>query len=269
MSEQPQRVPNLLHTLLLFGLTFFSFLACEAVALLLSHPHPITQAFYDERLQLLASAAAYLLTVVLAWFAFPVLWNRSFLAGIRWNAAAATPWLVLAGLVLGFVAQAAESRLTIPKDLPIEQYFQNSHAIWFLVFFGTVVAPVFEEISFRGFMLPAIAILVDWLRLPRPQLPAEAVEHLDRFANTETFSTLALVSSSLVTSILFALIHAPQLGYTWPAVALLATISLALCLVRIRFNSVAASSLVHASYNFSVFLTLFVATSGFRHLERL
>jgi len=52
-------------------------------------------------------------------------------------------------------------------------------------------------------------------------------------------------------------------------VNVLAVVSLILCFVRIRTNSVAASTLVHATYNLSVFVSIFIATSGFHHLERL
>jgi hypothetical protein len=40
-------------------------------------------------------------------------------------------------------------------------------------------------------------------------------------------------------------------------------------MVRIKTRSVASSTLVHACYNLSVFMTLFIATGGYRHLERL
>jgi len=39
--------------------------------------------------------------------------------------------------------------------------------------------------------------------------------------------------------------------------------------VRVRTRSVACSTIVHASYNLSVFLTLMVATGGYRHLEKI
>ncbi len=38
--------------------------------------------------------------------------------------------------------------------------------------------------------------------------------------------------------------------------------------VRIRLRSVLASTLVHASYNFAVFFTAFIATGGYRHLDK-
>jgi membrane protease YdiL (CAAX protease family) len=51
-------------------------------------------------------------------------------------------------------------------------------------------------------------------------------------------------------------------------VGLLAGVSLVLCWVRVRYDSVAASTVCHACYNLSVFLTIFVGTGGFRHLDR-
>jgi membrane protease YdiL (CAAX protease family) len=69
--------------------------------------------------------------------------------------------------------------------------------------------------------------------------------------------------------VLFVLIHGPQLAWTLSALGLLMAVSLLLCVVRIRMRSVAASALVHGCYNLSVFVTLFVATGGFRHLDKV
>ena len=256
------RLPHLGHTLLFLALAVLSFIASEGTVLAVAHPHPLTLAFPDQKLQLLANMLTYAFTFAAAWFVFPLVWHRSFLSGIRWNVSAAHPALLVVGLSLGFIAQAVSSLLPTPKDMPIEGLFHNPAIIWILVVFGTLVAPLFEEVLFRGFLLPALAIAVDYLRLPRN------LQRLDAWRTSEHFSTLALVGSSLITSALFALIHAPQLGRNWAAVALLACVSLVLCAIRIRMQSVAASTLVHASYNFSVFLTLAIVTGGFRHLDR-
>ncbi len=259
-----QRIPNLLHLLLLLALTFFSLLFSEALILAL-HPHrPMLDTLADARLQIFASVLTYLVTLAACFAVFRPLWRVPFLTGVSWNAAAAKPLFALGGLVLGFVTQGASTLLPNPKnDLPVEVLFHNPALIWLLAAFGTLLAPLFEEIVFRGFLLPGIAILADYLALPR-DLDAVAAWRASRI-----FSTRAWTISALVTSVLFALIHAPQLGYTWPAVALLVGVSLVLCLVRIRTGSVAASTLVHASYNLSVFVTLFVSTGGFRHLDRM
>src|SRR6202035_5674487 len=82
-------------------------------------------------------------------------------------------------------------------------------------------------------------------------------------------SRTAILGASIFTSILFALLHAEQLAHAWTAVFVLFCVSLALTAVRVRTRSVACSTLVHASYNLSVFVTLFIATSGYRHLEKI
>ena len=51
--------------------------------------------------------------------------------------------------------------------------------------------------------------------------------------------------------------------------AVLFTVSLVLTWVRIRTQSVACSTLVHASYNSLVFLLALIQTGGYRHLEKL
>jgi membrane protease YdiL (CAAX protease family) len=47
------------------------------------------------------------------------------------------------------------------------------------------------------------------------------------------------------------------------------SVSLVLTVVRVQTQSVAASALVHAAYNGFVFLTVLIATGGYRHLDRM
>ena len=268
---EPRRLPNLFHFFLLLVFTLAALIPAEAIVLGIARPQPLTAGFLDQKLQLFANALTYLIALASAYVILPLLWHRRPLATIEWNARKATPLLALLGLVLGWTFQFITRFLPTPKKMPIEEIFHNPHAIWLLVAFGTLLAPLFEEILFRGFLLPALAIAVDWARLPRPSgslAPLEALTHLDAWRASDTYSPLALTASSILTSILFALIHAPQLGYTWSAIILLVIVSLILCFIRIRTHSVAASTLVHACYNFSVFVTIFIATSGFRHLDK-
>ena len=259
-----QRIPNLLHLLLLLALTLGSLLFSEALTLALHQGRPMLDTLADARLQIFVSVLTYLLTLCACFAVFRPLWHRSFPEGVSWKAAAVQPLFALGGLALGFLTQAASTLLPNPKsEIPVEALFHNSALIWLLVAFGTLLAPLFEEIVFRGFLLPGLAIAIDYMALPRDR------EALDAWRSSDAFSTRAWTISALITSVVFALIHAPQLGYTWPAVALLVGVSLILCRVRIRTRSVAASTLVHASYNLSVFLTLFVSTGGFRHLDRV
>lgn len=267
-SQPTTRVPNLLHFLLLLALTALAFLLCEGL-LLAFHPHHINETLGNQRLQLFANVGVYAVAVALAAAIFPLLWRRSFAAGISWNRSRTTLAYIPLGIGLGLTSQAVSSLFPIPKELPIEDVFKTPGIIWLLTLFGVVVAPMFEELVFRGFLLPALATAVDWFTLPRTADREADLATLARWRTSDTFTTNALIFSSVVTSLGFAAIHAPQLGYAWSAVALLWTVSMVLCYVRIHTRSLAASTIVHACYNASVFLALFIATGGYRHMDRL
>jgi membrane protease YdiL (CAAX protease family) len=263
------RIPNLLHFIFFLILTVFALLLSEAVILALAHGAPVEETLKNQRLQLVANVSTYLVALAVAFFAMPVFWHRPFLVGLGWNWRAVKPWFCAVGLAAGFAAQGLTVFMPHPKDLPVEEIFRNPALIWFLVVFGVIVGPLFEEVMFRGFLLPAIAIAVDWVRIPRSADQMASLENLIAWRSATGYSQAALIAGSVVTSLLFALIHGPQLGFTLPALALLVCVSLGLCWVRIRTGSVAASTFVHGCYNLSVFITLFVSTSGFRHLDKV
>jgi uncharacterized protein len=268
-SGPTTRIPNLLHFLFFVALTLFALLLSEAAILTLAHGAPVEATLKDQRLQLIANVLTYAIALGAAYFAMPVFWHRPFPEGLQWNWARVRPQLVGLGLAAGFAAQGLTYFIPHPKELPVEAIFRNPALIWFLAVFGVVIGPLFEEVMFRGFLLPAIANAVDWVRIPRGDDPTTALEKLVEWRSSSAYSTEALVISSLLTSLLFALIHGPQLGYTLPALALLTCVSLGLCAVRIRTGSVAASTVVHGCYNLSVFVSLFVGSGGFRHLDKL
>jgi membrane protease YdiL (CAAX protease family) len=267
-AEPTTRIPNFFHLLLLLALTLVSFVFCEGI-LLAFHPHAIQQTLANQRLQLFASIGVYAVAVALAAAIFPLLWHRPFAAGISWNPRRATIGLVPLGIALGWASQAASNLLPVPKEMPIEDVFKTPGIIWILTLFGIVVAPLFEELVFRGFLLPAIAIAADYFTLPRTSDREHDLATLAHWRTSDSFQTNSLVFASVVTSLAFAAIHAPQLGYAWPAVALLWTVSMVLCYVRIRARSLAASTVVHAFYNASVFLALFFITGGYRHMDKV
>ena len=266
--EPPTRIPHLGHALLFLAIIGFLLLLTQALALVLGHPsHRLPTAFgIAPKLLLAAEATSYLLSIAAAWFVFPLLWQRPFLTGLKWNPDAALRnalKLIPLGIALSFVVQLASSVVTVPKEIPMDEFFRTPADIWLVTAFGTLIAPAFEEIVFRGFLLPAFAIAYDWLSLARTEAARET------WQSSNALSTAAFVFSAVVTSILFALLHGKQTAFTWPVLALLFVVSLVLTFIRIRLRSVAASALVHASYNFAVFLTAFIATGGYRHLDRL
>ncbi len=75
--------------------------------------------------------------------------------------------------------------------------------------FAVLLAPLTEEIAFRGFLLPALATAYDWLALERT--PAG----LERWQRSSLHSASALLFSAIFSSIPFALLHADQLSHAW------------------------------------------------------
>ncbi len=215
---------------------------------------------------ILMEALTFLITYAIAYFTFPHFWKRSFGSVIEWNPGTAKlhiPQLIGTGIVLSVVAQALESLLTLPKEMPVDAFFKQPSTIWIIAIFGTFVAPVCDEIFFRGFLLRGFAIFFDWIALPKTE------DGRLWWRTTDQLTQRGLILSGILTSGLFAAMHAAQLGWAWNAVGVLWIVGGALTWVRLRYNSVAASSVVHAAYNGLLFAIMFFITGGFRHLDKL
>jgi len=266
-DEPPTRIPNLAHALLFLAIAGFILFLTQLIPFGLTHATvAAAKNSISPKLLIASEAVSYILTLAVSWFLFPLLWKRSFPTGIEANPDAARRnalRLIPIGLVLSFAVQAISTLISMPKEIPMDDFFRTPSDVWLVTAFGTLLAPMFEEICFRGFLLPAFAIGYDWLSLPRNPAAHE------RWRITTGLTTAALIFSAILSSIFFALLHAEQLAHAWAALFVLFCVSLILTLVRIRTQSVASSILVHASYNLSVFLTLFLATGGYRHLERM
>jgi hypothetical protein len=265
--DPPVRIPHLGHALLFLAIAGVFLLLTQLVSLGIIHA-PAAAAKYAVSPKLLvgSEAVSYLATLIFSWFLFPFLWKRSFAEGIHANPDAARRnalRLIPIGLVLSFAVQAISSLATMPKNIPMDDFFRTRSDVWLVTAFGILLAPLFEEVLFRGFLLPAFAIAYDWLSLPRTPLAREL------WHSNNKLTTPALVFSAVLTSICFTALHGPQTDFAWPVLILLFCVSMVLCYVRLRLRSVVASTLIHASYNATIFLTAFLATDGYRHLDKL
>ena len=250
---------------------------------------------HEPRLILPTMFLSYFIAGVLAVLVFTAMWHRPFAEGIRWQLApiARRAWvLVVVGIGLSIVIQLLSNYLPTPKELPIDEFFKTPLDVWMVAFFGVFVAPVFEELIFRGFVLPALANTWDYVaarchsrenshlhaahfEYGGQALPGtvalEPTSPIDAFAPLQDpkWSPAALVFASTVASICFAMLHADQLAHAWSPLAVLFCVSLILCFVRVRWHSLLASTLVHACYNGTIFALIFIGTDGFRHLDKL
>jgi membrane protease YdiL (CAAX protease family) len=273
LEEPRKRQPHLGYAALVLVLIVVFLSVASVVALVVAaqirhaSAHDASRIFNSlPKASILMEAITFGLTLLTAYLVFPRMWHRPFGETIGWNAFAARlngPKLILAGVGLSVGAQALESFLTLPKEMPVDAFFKHPSDVWVIALFGTFVAPICEEIFFRGFLLRGFAIFFDWLLLPKTE------EGRLWWVTTDQLTQRGMILSGVLTSGLFAGMHAAQLGFAWNAVGVLWVVGGVLTFVRLRLNSVAASSVVHATYNGFLFVIMFVLTDGFRHLDKL
>ncbi|MGA2570476.1 MAG: CPBP family glutamic-type intramembrane protease [Terracidiphilus sp.] len=269
----PARIPHLGHLLLLFMLGSIGFV-CAVVLLFLAMRFHLfgwdlsTKSAMDIRLVLSSEGILYLATFGIGLAVFPQIWNKGFFAGIQWRGSVALRrFWPLAGTAAGCLALAIldEAVMPGPSSSPIEKMMRSPGAAWLMFGFGITLAPFFEEMFFRGFLLPSLCTAVDWVVERTDRRPAPP---LDPNGHPQ-WSLLAMVVASLLTSLPFALLHVEQQGHSIGPFLLLIVVSLILCTVRLVTRSLAASTLVHSCYNFLIFMLAMIGTGGFRHFDKM
>jgi membrane protease YdiL (CAAX protease family) len=165
--------------------------------------------------------------------------RRDFLTAIHWNWPAQIATYVLAGFVLAVALQLLAHLLPIPKELPIDSFFRTPAEAWALGVLSITLAPLMEELFFRGFLYPVLA------------------------------RGLGLPIAVFLTALPFALLHGAQLAFAWGPVLVIFLVGTVLTMVRAKTNSVAAGVIIHMAYNGTITAAMFAATDGFRHLEKL
>jgi len=221
----------------MFGAMMVLGVAAVAIAM---HWFHVPQAGLEHNPKLVVpiELLSYLVTLV-----FMVLLVRSrglpFWQTIGWRWTGNIGVYIVLGVALSFVVALVSALLPIPKQLPIEKYFADTVGTWMLSIFGVTVAPLMEELFFRGFLYPALA---------RP---------------------LGVRWSIVITAFCFALIHSAQLASAWAPLLLLFIVGIVLTVVRVRTGSVVPGFFLHSAYNATLFVELFFQTDHFRHFDKI
>ena len=89
--------------------------------------------------------------------------QRPFWQTVGWQWPGNLRWLgfLAAGAFLAVVLGELSRLLPIPKSLPMDQFFQNPQGAYLMMIFGVAIAPLAEEMLFRGFLYP---VLDRWLQ---------------------------------------------------------------------------------------------------------
>src|ERR1700690_207654 len=95
-----------------------------------------------------------------------------FWQAIAWRWPQGYSWLawLAAGGVMTIALGSLSRFLPIPKSLPMERFFQDKQAVYLMMFMGVAVAPLTEEITFRGFLYPLLDRGLETMFMVRRQL---------------------------------------------------------------------------------------------------
>ena len=223
-----------------------SILLCSVIAIAVAHRLP---AFSELSLKALAQQpmiiilsqiASYPLVIVLMASIVRRRSGEKFLSTIQWNwPGRSALWFYLGGIVLAFSVEGLAHFLPIPKSLPMDKFFNDVTSAYLMAFFGIAVAPVLEELFFRGMLYPTLR------------------------------RAFGIVIGLTLTAAAFAAIHGSQLAYAWAPILSIFIVGVVLTAIRERTGSVASSVLTHSGYNFTLFALLWLGSEHFRHLDKL
>ena len=135
-----------------------------------------------------------------------------------------------AGVLLAVTVALASNVMSMPdQPTPFEDLLRDPSALVLVAAFGVAVAPVFEELIFRGFVYSVFE---------------------------RTHGRLAAV---VITAGAFSLIHGPQYGWHWQILLLLGYVGIVFGAVRAATKSIVPSTIIHASYNMTLVIGLISA----------
>ena len=130
-------------------------------------------------------------------------------------------WIGLGGLILSPVVSGIASLAHTP-EVHLEALDQLQKQPVILAIFGVMavtIAPLFEEMLFRGFMQPLFC------------------------------RSLGVLPGIVLTGVLFGALHGPEYQMVWQYVAAISLVGIAFGIVRYRTNSIIPSTVMHACYN--------------------
>jgi membrane protease YdiL (CAAX protease family) len=145
--------------------------------------------------------------------------------GWRWPREGILRYVTFGMLLTVFVIMLAAVLRTPQIKSPMDELMDSNLSITMVGISAVALAPVCEELAFRGFLQPLLQLSVGaW--------PAV-----------------------LLTALPFALMHGSQYAWNWQRLLLLTVAGSAFGWVRVRSGSTLAATAAHATYNFSYFLT--------------
>lgn len=193
-----------------------------------------TNAFFNIAFQslLYAMVLGYLYILVVAYYRLP------FWRGLGWQHLTGRRALQFAilGVLLSFGMEFAPTLLPDKSKFPLQQLLSSQAGAYALAVFAVLIAPLIEELLFRGMLFAFFERLVGV-----------------RFAIGGT-------------ALLFAALHVQEYQGAWNHVFLILVVGAVFSLVRGLTGSLGPSVVLHTSYNATQMIILFFASDHFRSI---
>ena len=119
--------------------------------------------------------------------------RADFLKALHWNWPQRVAPYLAGGVALALTLQLFARLLPMPKNLPIDTFFQTPAEAWVLSVFSISLAPLMEELFFRGFLYPVLR------------------------------RGIGITAAIFVTAFAFAMLHGAQLMFAWGPVLVIGT----------------------------------------------
>jgi membrane protease YdiL (CAAX protease family) len=141
----------------------------------------------------------------------------------------------LGGAVLAFGISGLAALLRTPQvPSPLDRFLKSPLDLALVGLLAVTLAPVFEELFFRGFLQPLLS------------------------------RTFGVLTGIWITALVFGLLHAPEYSWAWQYVVAVSLAGAVFGWVRARTNSIIPSTIMHACYNL-VFVIALVITKYVKH----
>jgi membrane protease YdiL (CAAX protease family) len=181
----------------------------------------------------------YVLVLGFLFLASKVQHNQPFWQSLGWRKPAGKQvlgWLA-GGSGLALLATVALSILPDTQDFPLERMFTSRAASFAIGGFAIGIAPVIEEVVFRGLL----------------------------FAIFER--AVGLRFAVLTTAVLFAGLHVPEYWHAWNHLLIILAVGMVFSLARSLSGALTASIFLHIGYNALIMTGLFFSTQHFHALN--
>ncbi len=152
---------------------------------------------------------------------FGLRYGRAVFESLGWTRTSFRLWMAAGGgIVLALAVGALAAALHTPKvDSPMEKLAETPVSFALLAVMAITLAPLFEEMVFRGFLQPLLS------------------------------RSFGVVAGVLMTAALFGALHAPEYAWAWQYAVAVAIAGAVFGWLRARTNSIVPSTVMHGCYN--------------------